>query len=163
MALSPTSSRGSTFNGGTITNPLIIAPTALNTPALEIQSATGGIGESILVHDEGSGGVEVFAVNAGGGVYLSTSDRGAANRVLLVDGSTASPQTGPVLEVRDKDNHITVRTSPTGGLGVFQHAAAAQPSATGALSTVIDPAAKAVLTSLLAALVSIGLATDGTT
>jgi hypothetical protein len=50
------------------------------------------------------------------------------------------------------------------GFGAWTHGApATQPAVTGALSTVLDAPAKAVLTSIIAALVAYGLATNGTT
>lgn len=50
------------------------------------------------------------------------------------------------------------------GVGVFGHAApVAASSITGALSTVADAPAKAVLTSIIGALVATGQATNGTT
>ena len=50
-----------------------------------------------------------------------------------------------------------------GTLAFYNHAGAAQQSVTGALSTVADAPAKAVLTSILNALVATGLVTNGTT
>lgn len=48
-------------------------------------------------------------------------------------------------------------------VGFFGTAPATKQAVTGALSTVLDAPAKAVLTSILAALVAYGLATDSTT
>ena len=63
---------------------------------------------------------------------------------------------------------ITAGSAEAGGdkLGFFTATAIAQPTVTGALSTVVDPSAKAVLTSLLAAFsatAGFGLVLDGTT
>lgn len=55
-----------------------------------------------------------------------------------------------------------VTVSPT-EIGFFGTSKVAQQEITGALSTVSDPAAQAVLQSLLDALVAYGLVTDGTT
>jgi hypothetical protein len=48
-------------------------------------------------------------------------------------------------------------------LAFYGHAGATQQAVTGALSTVLDAPAKAVLTSIIAALVASGLVTNGTT
>lgn len=48
-------------------------------------------------------------------------------------------------------------------LAFYGHAGATQQAVTGALSTVADAPAKAVLTSIIAALVASGLVTNGTT
>ena len=55
-----------------------------------------------------------------------------------------------------------IRANST-GLGFFAATPVAKPSVTGALSTVADAPAKAVLTSIISALVNLGLASDGTT
>jgi hypothetical protein len=65
-------------------------------------------------------------------------------------------------------NLVTTGTTALGNAGAdtlafYGHAGATQQSVTGALSTVLDAPAKAVLTSIIAALVASGLVTDGTT
>lgn len=60
-------------------------------------------------------------------------------------------------------NSVQTLKLDTTGIGFYNHATAAQQSITGALSTVTDAAAKAVLTSIIAAGVATGLWTDGTT
>lgn len=79
------------------------------------------------------------------------------------DGSvTLAAPTGGSIGLGNTTTLILVDGS-TNALGFFGHAVGTQPAITGSLSTVIDAAAKAVLASIIAALVGIGLATDGTT
>jgi hypothetical protein len=65
-------------------------------------------------------------------------------------------------------NLVTTGTTALGNAGTdtlafYGHAGATQQAVTGALSTVADAPAKAVLTSIIAALVASGLVTSGTT
>jgi len=81
--------------------------------------------------------------------------------LFYVDASgnvSMSPESGSAVTLKqvmtaNGDNH----------LGFFAATPVAKQAVTGALSTVSDAAAKAVLTSIIAALVAYGLATDSTT
>jgi len=91
--------------------------------------------------------------NAGSGdLDLISSD--TADRVIVgFNGGACRVYGGTQLRV----------DANTTGLGFYGATPIAKPSITGALSTVADAPAKAVMTSIIAALVNLGLATDGTT
>lgn len=84
---------------------------------------------------------------------------------------TAAGDSGIIAPVTNKAYHIggtvsVIKVTNGNALGFFNNAAVTAPAITGALSTVIDAAAKAVLTSIIAALKptsGVGLVTDGTT
>ncbi len=81
---------------------------------------------------------------------------------------TTTPGGASLVGVYDVANHYTATTVEAALAEVYVLAAAkwTQPASapiTGALSTVADAPAKAVLTSIIARLVAIGVATDGTT
>lgn len=64
---------------------------------------------------------------------------------------------------QDTGNNTLIEVDATAKLGFFNAAPVVQQQVTGALSTVADAPAKAVLTSIIAKLVALGLITDGTT
>lgn len=73
---------------------------------------------------------------------------------------------GGILRTTDKVNSITVNSSGiqlTGNFAAFGGSPVSKETITGALSAVTDANAKAVLTSIIAALTGYTLATDGTT
>lgn len=119
---------------------------------LTFTPATGATADGtyqIVVNDDS--GDPVFQVDAAGGV---TSKIVAGSEQVFVDSSGNSG-----LQLSDAGAAIAVATN----LGFFAATPTTQQAITGSLSTVIDAAAKAVLTSIIAALVAYGLATDGTT
>src|SRR4051794_1686887 len=85
------------FNGGTITTPLVIAPTADNATALTIQpTATAFDVRQIIVKDESGnvvfapwtdGSFDVDALQGGGNTQFVI----ASGRVFKVVGASASP------------------------------------------------------------------------
>lgn len=79
--------------------------------------------------------------------------------------TTASPTfTGTVTcAALTATGNVALGDAGTDTVGFYGHAGATQQAVTGALSTVADAPAKAVLTSIIAALVASGLVTDGTT
>lgn len=79
--------------------------------------------------------------------------------------TTASPTfTGTVTcAALTATGNVALGDAGTDTVGFYGHAGAAQGAVTGALSTVADAPAKAVLTSIIAAMVAVGLVTDGTT
>jgi hypothetical protein len=148
VALTPTSSRGGgTFNGGTITDPLTVEPPSSvgNNPSLIVESSSTKDDGNDTFDVADSTGLNVYTVYADGSSLQRLQFNGSG---MVVSGGVVSG----ILNVQG-DNKV----------GFFGTVPAAKPAVTGALSTVIDPAAKAVLTSLLAALVALGLASDGTT
>lgn len=80
-------------------------------------------------------------------------------------GAAASPTfTGTVTaDNLTATGDVELGTDGTSTLGFYGGGPDTQQEITGALSTVIDAPAKAVLTSIIAALVATGLVTDGTT
>ena len=97
----------------------------------------------------------------GWGVMDSTGVAG-----FTVEDSTAGPTTTPVVSTSKNtlDDGVTGAATFAASIAVFGGAPpAVAPSVTGALTTVADAPAKDVLTSIIAALVAYGLATDGTT
>lgn len=143
---------------GTATFPDGIAADGVSTP-----DVAAGNSDPILIKTgdapAGDGGTVTIQGGIGGG------DSGV---VALND-----PAGNPLVEVepgavylRD-DNGLSIVRTGTAALGFFGVTPAAQPAITGALSAVVDPAAAAVLTSIIAALKTtaggVGLATDGTT
>lgn len=130
------------------------------------------------------------ALNIGGAVTESQPIVGSSGTVIVHSIAPTSTQTGTAAFTA-LDINVTETTTGSGaknlinarvggsskfsvsdggkvqaaaGIAAFGHAVpASAASITGALSTVADAPAKAVLTSIIAALVGCGMATDGTT
>lgn len=137
-------------------------------------SATSPDGLKTLLVDDGgvalAGATTVAGPSTGpalvatGGVNQNALEAIHANgHVLLTVGALVN---GLLVHSPDDAEKILVTNSGvgfTGGLGFFGTSATTKPTVAGALSTVADAPAKAVLTSILAALNSLGLAVNGTT
>lgn len=92
----------------------------------------------------------------------------APNGFVLQDDSEAVSITGTPTDLHLKRGSSEIDLDGTGvklsgKFGAFGGAPASKPSVTGTLSAVTDTNAKAVLTSIISALVALGLATNGTT
>ena len=106
------------------------------------------------------GGVGVAPTDPGGNVFI---DGGAAGSGLAPDGAVNLGASN-TSAVNVGSATATVNISAAGGnVGFFGVGAVARPNITGPLSTVADTAAQTVMTSIIAALTALGLATDGTT
>lgn len=116
-------------------------------------------------HDAAGGQITGLSGGLDVGAGTITGADAPGNFTLDADfGVSANPKTGFTC-FQAGNAHATVALDAA-GLGIVNFATlgpVAPPAITGALSTVIDAAAKDVLTSLIAALVGLGLATDGTT
>ena len=84
------------------------------------------------------------------------------NLTALMFAWCGSSKWTPTIDPEAVDIWGNVTVSPS-EFGAFGHAKAAQQTVAGALSAVTDPAAKAVLLSLITALAEYGLIVDGTT
>ncbi len=84
------------------------------------------------------------------------------NNHVRLGGTLTSQGTETFVNITATGN-VALGTTGTNTVGFFGTTPATQKTVTGALSTVADAPAKAVLTSIIAALVAYGLAVDGTT
>ena len=110
--------------------------------------------------------VHVAARNQGGSANIKLVQTDSSDRVLLGDPTNGGTlfydvKTGSGHEFRVNGTPYLRVTATT--LGFFGVAAVTKQSVTGVLSAVADANAKAVLTSIIAALVNYGLVTDKTT
>ena len=115
---------------------------------------------SVLQH---AAGTQVFAVgtvaNAVNGVEFTGSATGQPIS-FIAQGTDADIS----FDLAPKGaGTLVLATANTQKVSFYGGAGAVQQAITGALSTVADPPALAVLTSIIAALVGVGLVTDGTT
>lgn len=117
-------------------------------------SGTGGNGSI----SGGAGGA-----NAQGGSVVSFGGAGTTGGDTWVLAGTGSVTNGATRLKDTALNDLIVIGETVNTLGFFGATPHVQPAVSGALSTVTDAAAKAVLTSIIAALVALGLATDSTT
>jgi len=137
---------------------------------LTLTGGTGGGtydgGEVDITGGQGgpSAGANGGAVAVTGGSAASGTN-GSGSGVFIAPGAKDGSGTdGFVQLLTATENDIVVQVGPgTGTLGFLGATPVVQQQITGALSTVTDAAAKAVLTSIIDALVGYGLATDGTT
>lgn len=142
-------------------------------------AGTGGAGGLVIV-EGGDGGVGGGATGAGGGATVRGGEGSGGGTALVQGGPGAvSGDSGGNVFVEGgaagaggidgsvfigASNTREVNIAAAGGLvGFFGVAAAIQQTITGALSSVSDANAQAVLTSIISALTTLGLATDGTT
>jgi len=129
--------------GATNADWLIVGGVADGNP---IGSASADSGAALVTGVDGAV-IEADADGSGGGIRLQLGKAGADFTLVVGHGDA----------IKASDNG----TDPT--VGFLGANAVARQTVTGALSTVIDAAAKDVLSSIIAALVAYGLATDGTT
>jgi hypothetical protein len=114
-----------------------------------------------------TGGMNVIG-SGGSGIGFAVDSVTIGNSALQTGGTLSAPGSGQLKIdattsiVLDYSGTPRIKVDST-GLGFYNHAPAAQQAVTGTLSAVIDANAKAVLTSIIAALVATGLVTDGTT
>ena len=114
-------------------------------------------------------GGAVLEVMTGGELRMSSASAPVNVQVHAGD-VTLRASNGKSVTLADHNNNALLTAGDNGAivllggsLAFFGATAISQPTITGALSAVTDPAAQAVLTSLLGALVSFGLVQDGTT
>lgn len=108
------------------------------------------------------------ALNAGngssvGGVSFAGSGAVGAGAVALTTISLSGDPADTFIDANGEIAENLIVGETGGHLAFYGHGLATKQAVTGALSTVLDAPAKAVLTSIIAALVAYGLVTDSTT
>ena len=137
--------------------------TALAPTLSQEDDASATSGDDFLIHAQdlitatgtkNAGDLTVRAGNCAGG----TSNTGG--NLVLRPGSGATAGGALQITAADSTNRIVIDDT---GIGFFATTPAGKQSITGALTSVSDSNASAVLTSIISALTTLGLATDNTT
>lgn len=106
------------------------------------------------------------AVNSATGNVLTVQAQSASGTSSIGGALQLKPGTGTgangAVNIMEAGGNTKIRVTST-GIGFYNHSAAAQQAITGSLSTVADAPAKAVLTSIINALVATGLVINSTT
>lgn len=125
------------------------------------QTITGTLhvtGATTLDSTLAAAGTTVTTLHATGAATLdSTLAVGAVTATAVTTSGSGAVTAGGALNIGAALNHDGTT------IGFFTAAPTTKQAVTGALSTVLDAPAKAVLTSIIAALVAYGLVTDSTT
>lgn len=133
LITAPKGDPGPTFNGGTITTPLVIAPTNPASTALRINLAANAgndDAQQILMYDEN--GVPIVSLFADGSLAIDAAVWGGAFSYTLASGRSFAVQGGG-LDI--------VKVDGAGTIGFYNHAPAAQqvvPLTTPTVQNVID-------------------------
>lgn len=159
-----------TFNGGTITNPLIISPSNKDAIALTIAPVSGATADgtsAIEVWDDAGNTLDFMTANGRANLRSGTHAWVAAG----TGGSSLSlwlrPKSGGALDLRDDSGVSTARIDTGGdltlgqtgkGVGFYGGSPVVQPTVTGAKLP-----SDVVLASLLTALAAQGLIVDSST
>jgi hypothetical protein len=133
-------------------NGITLTATGRNTTGITLSTGAATNGGGIVLDQ---GGV--------GAIFLSTTGGLASAGIGL---TTQATDTGGIVLMDNSTVGVQLQGNATGKLGMFNKAPVVQPTVAGGLSTVADPSAKAVLTSIIAALsatAGLGAFVDGTT
>jgi hypothetical protein len=115
---------GSPFNGGTITQPLVIAPTDPNSVPLSIRASWNAQNADFLAIVNTDNGLLLLEMDLNGNLYLG-DHAVAGTRTAFQPGSSIEGAVAGVVQ-------FVLGGSVT---GLFTHAAAAQPSLTSGTAT----------------------------
>jgi uncharacterized membrane protein len=135
--------------------------------------SAGGVGGSIQISAARGGNSDpsVGIAGAGGTVTVTGGDGGPdlgaggapGGNIVLRGGTGSGGQSDGYIEIGDQNTTYVRICSAVNRLGFFGSAPAVKQNVVGALSAVTDANAKAVLTSVILALATLGLVNDNTT
>lgn len=164
-------------------NQLVVTPAATgNAVQVYIGGASVDANPALSIQSHGTGAIHIGGTGVTDSSVQVATVASAVNKIVMTPTATGS---APIVSIggsgADANRSIQLKGNGTGGgqlvdgagavkvdtdttgVGFFATAPVAKQAITGALSTVADAPAKAVLTSIIAALVAYGLASDGTT
>jgi hypothetical protein len=178
LALSQASTGAITIEttGGGATTGIALTTQATDTTGITLtDNSANGNGITLTATGRNTTGITLAmgAATNGGGIVL---DQGGVGAIFLsttgglasagIGLTTQATDTGGIVLMDNSTVGVQLQGNATGKLGMFNKAPVVQPTVAGALSTVADPSAKAVLTSIIAALsatAGLGAFVDGTT